>query len=84
VPQTLEAPAAPARREASSTTPKLERKAELVELDLKQRNNIMLQLIHENIQLRKSMHAMPLPAPATDEASAGTKARQWRFRRKGK
>jgi putative secretion ATPase (PEP-CTERM system associated) len=84
VPQTLEAPAAPPRRGASSATPKMEREAELVELDLKQRNNIMLQLIHENIQLRKSMHAMPLPAPAADETSAASKARQWRFRRKGK
>ncbi|MEO8746947.1 MAG: AAA family ATPase, partial [Rhodanobacter sp.] len=51
VPQTLEAPTNPSRDPASSTEPS-ERESELTMLDLKQRNNVLLQLMHENIQLR--------------------------------
>jgi putative secretion ATPase (PEP-CTERM system associated) len=83
VPQTLEAPVVPPRRDAAFPAAQLERQAELAELDIKQRNNIMLQLIHENIQLRNSMKAMPKPAAAVDEAQF-TKARPGRFRRKRK
>lgn len=82
VPQTLEAPMVPTYREPGFSAAPSERQAELVELDLRQRNNIMLQLIHENIQLRKSLKTMPVPTAADEEPVAGP--RQGRFRRKRK
>jgi len=81
VPPTLEAPITPPRREPAFSVPHSDRQAELVELDIKQRNNIMLQLIHENIQLRNSMKAMSQP-PVDDVADV--RSRQGRFRRKRK
>jgi general secretion pathway protein A len=81
VPQTLEAPMTTPRRDPAF--PPSEREVELTELDLKQRNNIMLQLMHENIQLRKMMKTTLSPAPVTDDAVVA-KPRQARAKRKRK
>ncbi|MEO9077801.1 MAG: AAA family ATPase [Rhodanobacter sp.] len=83
VPQTLEAPMTPQRRDPAFPITPSERDAELTELDLKQRNNIMLQLMHENIQLRKMMKTVPLPTAAADDAAVAN-PRHGRSRRKHK
>lgn len=83
VPQTLEAPMTPYTREPALVTAPSPREAEFSELDLKQRNNILLQLMHENIQLRGMLKAQPSPAGTTDDAVV-TKARHGRSRRKRK
>jgi type II secretory pathway predicted ATPase ExeA len=59
------------------------RDAELTALDLKQRNNIVLQLMHENIRLRGMLQARPSPVSATDDAVVD-KVRNGRSRRKHK
>ena len=83
VPQTLEAPLNSLRREPAVVGAPPQREAEYTELDLKQRNNVLLQLMHENIQLRGMLKARPSPAPATEDAVV-TKARHGRSRRKRK
>ncbi|CAM5364259.1 hypothetical protein [Rhodanobacter lindaniclasticus] len=83
VPQTLEAPLTLERGEPALATVPSRREAELTELDLKQRNNVLLQLMHENIQLRGLLKARPSPAPVADDAVA-TKTRHGRSRRKRK
>ena len=82
VPQTLEAPMIPPGRDSTSANAPTQREAELTELDLKQRNNILLQLMHENIQLRGMLKAKPLAPSATD--AVVVKARHGRSRRKRK
>jgi type II secretory pathway predicted ATPase ExeA len=59
------------------------RDAELTALDLKQRNNIVLQLMHENIRLRGMLQTRPSPVSATDDAVVD-KVRSGRSRRKHK
>ena len=81
VPQTLEAPLPPPRRDQAATGPS-QLGAELTELDLKQRNNILLQLMHENIQLRGMLKDKP--SPDRDEEAVATRARPGRSRRKRK
>lgn len=84
VPQTLEAPmAAPYREPVASTAP-APREAGFSELDLKQRNNVLLQLMHENIQLRGMLKTRPSPGPAADGAVVAKKTRHGRSRRKRK
>lgn len=83
VPQTLEAPLSPSRLDPASPTTPAQREAEYTELDLKQRNNILLQLMHENIQLRSLLKTKPPAAPVTEEAVA-SKPRRGRSRRKRK
>lgn len=82
VPQTLEAPIAPLEEPALVAAPS-PREAEFTQLDLKQRNNILLQLMHENIQLRGMLKARPSPASATGDVVV-TKTRHGRSRRKRK
>ena len=83
VPQTLEAPIASLDEEPALVAAPSPREAEFTQLDLKQRNNILLQLMHENIQLRGMLKARPSPAPAT-EGVVATKPRHGRSRRKRK
>lgn len=82
VPQTLEAAPNPSRGEALTATAPTEREAQFTELDLKQRNNVLLQLMHENIQLRGQLKSQA--APATIAENAVSKSPQRRFRRKRK
>jgi general secretion pathway protein A len=95
VPATLEAPMtpqsmAPQGVPAQNSDPGFAdaapgREAELTSLDLKQRNNIVLQLMHENIRLRGMLQARPSPATANDGAMADKdKLRSGRSRRKRK
>ena len=97
VPPTLEAPMTSQGMTAQSMTSQSAdpavaavapgREAELIALDLKQRNNIVLQLMHENIRLRGMLHATPAPAPAPASATDGARAdnvRHGRSRRKRK
>lgn len=79
VPQTLEAPAFPQRLDPSPP----EREAELAVLDIKQRNNTMLQLMHENIQLRELLKSRSSPTSATNDAVVAN-IRRGRSRRKRK
>jgi putative secretion ATPase (PEP-CTERM system associated) len=83
VPQTLEAPLAPPRQDSALPTMPAERAAEYTELDLKQRNNILLQLMHENIQLRSMLKSRP-PATPVEEGVVAAKPRRGRSRRKRK
>ncbi|RCS30223.1 DUF2075 domain-containing protein [Rhodanobacter denitrificans] len=79
VPQTLEAPAFPQGLDPSPP----EREAELAVLDIKQRNNTMLQLMHENIQLRELLKSRSSPTSATNDAVVAN-IRRGRSRRKRK
>jgi general secretion pathway protein A len=81
VPQTLEAPAIPQRRDPAFATAPSEREIEFTELNLTQRNNILLQLMHENIQLRGMLKTRPSPTSATDDAVVAN-VRRGRSRRK--
>ncbi len=67
VPQSLEAPAHTADREPAQGMTPSERETELIMLDLKQRNNVLLQLMHENIQLRGMLKTRPSPVAASDD-----------------
>jgi len=81
VPQTLEAPVIPPRRDPAVATIPSERETEFTELNLTQRNNILLQLMHENIQLRGMLKARPSPASATDDTVVAN-VRRGRSKRK--
>ncbi|MEO8960225.1 MAG: AAA family ATPase, partial [Rudaea sp.] len=70
----------PPSREPAVTDPSAARDAELVALDLKQRNNIVLQLMHENIRLRGMLQTKPLPVAAPADALVEA-ARHGRSRR---
>ena len=89
---TLEAPMTPQSMTPQSRDPAVTaevsgREAELIALDLKQRNNIVLQLMHENIRLRGMLQPTPSPspspAPVNDDAVADN-VRRGRSRRKRK
>jgi len=82
LPATLEVPSGPPKREPAAVPPTSEREAELMVLDRTQRNNILLQLMHENIQLREKLAKSP-PVPAADHAVAAN-MRHGRSRRKRK
>jgi general secretion pathway protein A len=82
VPQTLE-DLTPPRQDPPSTTIPSQRDTEFGELDLKQRNNILLQLIHENCQLRGLLKAKPTETSVTDDVVV-VKGRNRRSRRKRK
>lgn len=79
VPQTLEAPETLQRLDPAPT----EWEAELAVLDIKQRNNTMLQLMHENIQLREMLKSSSSPTSATNDAVVAN-MRRGRSRRKRK
>jgi putative secretion ATPase (PEP-CTERM system associated) len=95
-PQSVPAPGAPSQNGTSQngTSPGPDpaftagtagRDAELIALDLKQRNNIVLQLMHENIRLRGMLQTKPSAATANDGAMADKdKVRHDRSRRKRK
>ncbi len=83
VPQTLEAPVILQSPEPASAIAPPDRESELTVLDLKQRNNMLLQLMHENIQLRGMLKAKPTPPSATGEAVTAN-LRHGRSRRKRK
>ncbi|WEN15383.1 AAA family ATPase [Rhodanobacter sp. AS-Z3] len=70
VPQTLEGPVITQRQEPEVVAAPTQRDVGFTELDLKQRNNILLQLMHENIQLREMLKTAPASASFRgDEAS---------------
>ena len=83
VPQTLEAPMTLQSPEPASAIAPSERESELTVLDLKQRNNVLLQLMHENIQLRGMLKSKASPASVTGDAAAAS-TRHGRSRRKRK
>ena len=83
VPQSLEAPVNPQGLEQTQATTPNEREAELIMLDLKQRNNVLLQLMHENIQLRGMLKTRAGSAAATDDAAVAN-GRNGRSKRKHK
>jgi len=70
LPPTLEAPAIPPGRGPEAAPAASEREAGLIALDRTQRNNILLQLMHENFQLRGKLQAQSLLAPAIDNQAA--------------
>jgi len=83
VPQTLEAPMTVQSPEPASAITPSERESELTVLDLKQRNNVLLQLMHENIQLRGMLKSKVSPASVTGDAATAS-TRHGRSRRKRK
>ena len=83
VPQTLEATTSDHDQDSAFANAPSHREAEFSELDLKQRNNVLLQLMHENIQLRGMLKSRPL-TPSVAEDAVVVKARQGRSRRKRK
>ena len=84
LPPTLEAPAIPPVRDpALAAASSGCEDGELMALDRMQRNNILLRLMHENIQLRGRLQAQSSPVPATNDTVASN-ARHGRSRRKRK
>ena len=83
VPQTLEAAMDTEGRDPALAAASSGRDVELITLDLKQRNNVLLQLMHENIRLRGMLQTKSTPASTTDDAVVAT-ARHGRSRRKRK
>ena len=83
VPQTLEAPSVPQGEDPAFATAPPQHEAESAALDIKERNNILLRLIHENIQLREMLKVRPSPTSAPDQAVVAN-ARHGRSRRKRK
>ncbi|MEO5811292.1 MAG: AAA family ATPase [Rhodanobacter sp.] len=82
VPTTLEAPIpVPSQDPAGGGASELE--AGLIALDLRQRNNILLQLMHENMQLRGRLQSASLPTSVPDN-TATANAPHGRARRKHK
>jgi|SRR6185312_591967 len=83
LPPTLEAPAIPPGRGPEAAPAASEREAGLIALDRTQRNNILLQLMHENFQLRGKLQAQSAPAPAIED-TVSANVRHGRSRRKRK
>jgi putative secretion ATPase (PEP-CTERM system associated) len=83
LPPTLEAPAGPLNRGPAAAPAASEREAGLIALDRTQRNNILLQLMHENFQLRGKLQAQSAPAPAIED-TVSANVRHGRSRRKRK
>jgi putative secretion ATPase (PEP-CTERM system associated) len=83
LPPTLEAPAVPQNRDPVLATATSERETELMALDRTQRNNILLQLMHENFQLRGKLQAKSQLAPPMDNPVTAS-VRHGRSRRKRK
>ena len=82
VPQTLEATANESRDSARDESSS-EQDSELSMLDLKQRNNVLLQLMHENFQLRGKLKEGAASAVDPDDALLSP-ARNGRYKRKQK
>lgn len=68
VPPTLEVPAVLQNQRPSSTTTTAELDTELAALELK-RNDMLLQLVREEIRLKRMLQPRVSPAPATDETA---------------
>ncbi|TAL84405.1 MAG: DUF2075 domain-containing protein [Rhodanobacter sp.] len=83
VPQTLEASSTPESQEPARATASSGRDSELMKLNFEQRNNVLLQLMHENFQLRAMVKSKPSAAPASDD-TVRADARHGRSRRKRK
>ncbi len=83
VPTTLEAPAPARSEDPAGADVASELEAGLIALDLRQRNNILLQLMHENMQLRGRLQSESPPTFVTDNTDAAN-ARHGRSRRKRK
>ena len=82
VPQTLEAAPTALHHDTVLATVPTHREAQFTELDLKQRNNVLLQLMHENIQLRGLLKSQPALTSVVEEVAP--KSLQRRSRRKRK
>lgn len=67
VPQTLEASPTRESQEPASTGVSAGRDTEVMNLDLQQRNNVLLQLMHENFQLRGRLKGELSAVPASDD-----------------
>lgn len=82
IPPTLEAAPLPAASDAELAPVPKPREAQFTELDLKQRNNVLLQLMHENIQLRGMLKSQSAPRAVAEETMAKSSQRRSRRKRK--